>query len=102
MNAKGNLYAEWQTLVSALLTLQGGFSLGACNSQNPPVRFARLRIQVSKRPITNPPPSGPTGPGYPMMMWAVVFRGRDHDHSENGAWPRRSNNHSEDPRFENS
>lgn len=53
------------TLLSALLTLTMlVFSLGACNRQNPPVRFASTSDPgVNNAPINNGSPGGPTAPG---------------------------------------
>jgi Do/DeqQ family serine protease len=67
MSGNGFLLGKGQvaTLLSALLTLTTlVFSLGACNRQNPPVRFASTSDPgVNNAPINNGLPGGPAAPG---------------------------------------
>jgi Do/DeqQ family serine protease len=53
------------TLLAGLLTLSMlVFSLGACNRQNPPIRFASTSDPgINNAPINNPPPNGSSAPG---------------------------------------
>ena len=66
MSGKGFLPGKERgvTLVSTLLTLAMlVFSLGACNRENPPVRFASTSDPgVNNAPINNPPATGTAAP----------------------------------------
>jgi Do/DeqQ family serine protease len=67
MNGKRYLFGRGRetTLLVALLTLALlVVSFGACNRQNPPVRFASTSDPgVNNAPINNPPPGGNSAPG---------------------------------------
>jgi len=59
--SKGRLVTLFSTLLTAAMLV---FSLGACNRQNPPVRFASTSDPgVNNAPINNPPATGAAVPG---------------------------------------
>ena len=65
--SKGRVVTLFSTLLTGAMLV---FSLGACNRQNPPVRFASTSDPgVNNAPINNPPA---TGAGVPGVSYADV------------------------------
>lgn len=61
LRSKGRVVTLFSTLLTAAMLV---FSLGACNRQNPPVRFASTSDPgVNNAPINNPPATGAAVPG---------------------------------------